>query len=31
LREISEVFTDKPLPEDLTLRCLEWQTKINIA
>lgn len=31
LREISEVFTDEPLPEDLTLRCLEWQTKINVA
>ena len=31
LREISEVFTDKPLPENLLQRCMEWQTKINLA
>jgi DeoR family glycerol-3-phosphate regulon repressor len=31
LREISEVFTDKPLPDELNQRCLEWQTKINVA
>jgi len=31
LREISEVFTDRPMPDDLTARCQEWHTKINIA
>ena len=30
LREISEMFTDLPLPEDLAQRCREWQTKINL-
>ena len=30
LREISEVFTDLPLPDDLAQRCREWQTKINL-
>lgn len=30
LREISEMFTDQPLPEDLAQRCREWQTKINL-
>ena len=31
LQEISAVFTDKPLPDDLTQRCLEWQTKIHLS
>jgi DeoR family glycerol-3-phosphate regulon repressor len=31
LSEISEVFTDMPLPEDLSKRCLEWNTKISVA
>lgn len=30
LRDISEMFTDRPLPEDLAQRCREWQTKINL-
>ncbi|MEI6799478.1 MAG: DeoR/GlpR family DNA-binding transcription regulator [Pseudomonadota bacterium] len=30
LREISEMFTDLPLPDDLAQRCREWQTKINL-
>ncbi|MGV8989144.1 MAG: DeoR/GlpR family DNA-binding transcription regulator [Cypionkella sp.] len=29
LSEISEVFTDKPFPEDLALLCNEWGTKIT--
>ena len=30
LREISEMFTDLPLPDDLAQRCREWQTKVNL-
>jgi len=30
LREIDEVFTDQPFPDDLTQRCQEWQTRINL-
>ena len=30
LREISEVFTDRPFPDELNRRCLEWQIKINL-
>ena len=30
LREISEMFTDLPLPDDLAQRCREWQTNINL-
>lgn len=30
LREISAIFTDQPLPEDLAQRCNEWQTAIHL-
>jgi DeoR family glycerol-3-phosphate regulon repressor len=30
LREISEMFTDLPLPDDLAQRCREWQPKVNL-
>lgn len=31
LSEIGEVFTDHPLPADLNRKCLDWNTRINIA
>lgn len=31
LSEVDEIFTDAPLPDDVSRRCLEWNTKINIA
>ena len=31
LSEVSEVFTDKPFPEGLSLRCQEWGTKVNLG
>ncbi len=31
LSEVSEVFTDKPLPKDLARLCDEWGTKINCS
>ena len=29
LAEITEMFTDKPLPDDLAQRCSDWGIKIN--
>ena len=31
LAEIDTVFTDKPLPDDLTRKCAEWETKVHLA
>ena len=31
LSEISEVFTDQPLPTDLAQRCSDWGTKVNVS
>jgi DeoR family glycerol-3-phosphate regulon repressor len=31
LSEIDTIFTDKPLPEDLMLKCTEWETKVHLA
>ena len=31
LRDIDAIFTDQPLPDDLTQRCHEWQTRIDLA
>ena len=31
LREISDLFTDQPLPAALTQLCHDWQTRINLA
>ncbi len=31
LSEVDEVFTDAPLPAQVSQRCVEWNTRINIA
>jgi len=31
LSEVSEIFTDRPLPDALTQRCAEWGTRVNVA
>jgi DeoR family glycerol-3-phosphate regulon repressor len=31
LSEVSEVFTDRPFPEDLAARCNAWGTKVSCA
>ncbi|OYU41461.1 MAG: DeoR family transcriptional regulator [Pseudorhodobacter sp. PARRP1] len=31
LAEITEMFTDKPLPDDLAQRCSDWGIKINVG
>ena len=31
LSEVSEVFTDKPFPDDLAQRCQTWRTKVNLC
>ena len=31
LSEVSEVFTDKPFPDDLAQRCRDWGTKVNLG
>lgn len=31
LSEVEEIFTDAPLPDEVSQRCAEWNTKINVA